>query len=156
MHLLALAVVLAGTTLVSACGSDDSPSRAELNAARKEGAQQARQQQRIRELERDIKEEQKDDSEDQSNQGSTSDHGPDDDSGGSSSFSGTDCGSGVVAGPNTTCPFALAVAAEFHASGGAPQIDAYSPVTGQTYTMTCTPGQPNICRGGNDASVAFP
>lgn len=148
------ALVVAGAMVVSACGEDDGPSQAELNAARKEGAQQARQQQQIQNLQDQLKEEQKDGdggSGDQTQSSSDSTSG-----GGSSSFSGTDCGQGVVAGPNTSCAFAINVAGDFNSSGQPSVVNTFSPTTGQTYTMNCTPGQPNICRGGNNASVAFP
>jgi hypothetical protein len=137
----------------TACGtsSDSAPSQAELNAARQEGAQQARQAAQIKELQKQIKEQKSSDS--GSNESGSSTSGS---SSSSSSFSGSDCGSGVVAGANTSCSFAQNVASDFHSSGGATQITVFSPVTGQTYSMNCTPGQPNICRGGNDASVAFP
>jgi hypothetical protein len=69
---------------------------------------------------------------------------------------GTDCGEGVSAGPNTSCEFALNVAASYYQSGGASSIDVYSPVTGRTYRMSCTAGSPHTCTGGNDASVYFP
>jgi hypothetical protein len=69
---------------------------------------------------------------------------------------GTDCGQGVSAGPNTSCEFALNVAASYSQSGGASSIDVYSPVTGRTYTMSCTADSPHTCTGGNDASVYFP
>ena len=37
----------------------------------------------------------------------------------------------------TTCSFALNVAEQYRASGGASTIEVYSPVTKQTYTMSC-------------------
>ena len=149
-----LVLLAVGAIVLTACGGDDSPSQAELNAARKEGAQEGRQQQQLRHLKEELKQEQKEDNE-QSQNGSTGATGPSS-GGGTTPFSGTDCGGGVLAGANTSCPFAQNVATEFHSSGGATQIHVYSPVTGLTYTMSCTPGQPNICRGGNNASVAFP
>ena len=67
---------------------------------------------------------------------------------------GTSCGSNVSAGPNTTCPFALNVAAEYLTEGGGTIIIVvYSPVTGLDYTMSCVAGVPSICRGGNNAVV---
>ena len=66
------------------------------------------------------------------------------------------CGDGVTAGANTSCPFALNVAADY--TGGDP-FSVYSPVTGQSYTMTCTgPGTYEdvvTCSGGNNAFVSF-
>ncbi len=66
----------------------------------------------------------------------------------------TSCGSNISAGPNTTCPFALNVAAEYLSQGGGTiSIVVYSPVTGQDYTMNCVAGVPSVCRGGNNAVV---
>ena len=55
-------------------------------------------------------------------------------------------------------PGARAIAREFgaeylDAGGRNAQFDAYSPVTGQYHVMTCTPGVPTVCRGGNNAVV---
>jgi|SRR5450631_3667838 hypothetical protein len=67
---------------------------------------------------------------------------------------GTSCGANVSAGSNTTCPFALNVAAEYLSQGGGTiSIVVYSPVTGQNYTMNCAAGVPSVCRGGNNAVV---
>ncbi len=63
-----------------------------------------------------------------------------------------DCGNGVAVGPNTTCPFALNVAAKFRA-GRARVVTAYSPARNRNYVMTCASGTPTVCRGGDDASV---
>lgn len=67
----------------------------------------------------------------------------------------TDCGRGVVAGSQTSCPFALRVADAFNATGGASNLyDVYSPVTGSTYDMYCnTSVYPVVCTGGNSAEV---
>jgi Flp pilus assembly protein TadG len=67
---------------------------------------------------------------------------------------GTSCGNNVSAGPNTTCPFALNVAAEYLTEGGGTiSIVVHSPVTGLDYTMSCVAGVPSVCRGGNNAVV---
>ncbi len=77
-------------------------------------------------------------------------------SGGTSSSDGTSsCGNEVSAGPNTTCPFALNVVDAYRGSTSN-VVDVYSPVTGKTYTMTCSSGSPHVCTGGNNASVYFP
>lgn len=65
----------------------------------------------------------------------------------------TDCGGGVSANANTSCPFALSVAETYRASGGETTIDVFSPVTDTIYTMTCTGAAPVVCRGGNNAVV---
>jgi len=70
------------------------------------------------------------------------------------SKSATQCGGNLSVGSNTSCSFAYNVRAEYLAAGGRDaQIEAYSPVTGRYYVMTCTPGVPTVCRGGNNAVV---
>jgi hypothetical protein len=64
------------------------------------------------------------------------------------------CGSGVTAGANTSCPFAQNVV-EAYAATGSGVLDVRSPVTGQTYRMYCTGGTVHVCTGGNNASVYF-
>ena len=70
---------------------------------------------------------------------------------------GRDCGSGLYAGPNTSCEFARNVR---RAYDDAPTVVAsvrvFSPVTGTTYTMNCAPTDAGVtCLGGTDASVTF-
>jgi hypothetical protein len=80
-------------------------------------------------------------------------------SGGSSAnVSGsTDCGGGIIAGPNTSCPFAQNVhEAWLGAPGDTNTLQVYSPVTNQTYTMNCAPAGAGItCSGANNASVSW-
>ncbi|MEA2272047.1 MAG: hypothetical protein QOI98_755, partial [Solirubrobacteraceae bacterium] len=64
------------------------------------------------------------------------------------------CGSGVTAGSNTSCPFAENVVKAYTATGSG-VLDVGSPVTGQTYRMFCTAGTVHVCTGGNNASVYF-
>jgi hypothetical protein len=64
------------------------------------------------------------------------------------------CGSGVTAGSNTSCPFAQNVVEAYTATGSG-VLDVRSPVTGQTYRMYCTGGTVHVCTGGNNASVYF-
>lgn len=68
--------------------------------------------------------------------------------GGSSS-----CGDGLSVNSVTSCPFARNVRDEYQRTGGASVIDVYSPVTSQTYTLTCAAGIPTVCRGGNGAVI---
>jgi hypothetical protein len=70
---------------------------------------------------------------------------------------GKDCGDGVFAGPNTSCPFAKNVHdAYFAVPGDSVEIDVYSPVTHKTYRMNCVmTGNTVTCRGGNEAVVTF-
>jgi hypothetical protein len=71
--------------------------------------------------------------------------------------SATDCGGGLHAGPNTTCAFAQNVRSAWgEAPGSTNTLRVYSPVTGQTYTMNCSPAGGGItCSGGNNASVSW-
>lgn len=67
----------------------------------------------------------------------------------------TNCGGGVHAGADTSCPFALNVEAAWTVSGATNYITANSPVTGLNYTMYCTGSDPTTCTGGNNALVEF-
>ena len=56
----------------------------------------------------------------------------------------------------TSCPFAISVRDAYFATarpGEPAMVDAYSPVTGQSYEMRCTGGEVITCRGGNNAVV---
>lgn len=68
------------------------------------------------------------------------------------------CANGIGASSATTCEFAFNVAGEYGSNPGATSINAFSPVTGQDYTMTCSAwsGGGTVCRGGNDAAVFIP
>lgn len=70
---------------------------------------------------------------------------------------GRDCGGGLYAGPNTSCDFAQNVRAAYDAAPGTTTtVNVYSPVTGQTYAMFCSPAGSGVtCSGGNNASVAW-
>lgn len=64
------------------------------------------------------------------------------------------CGGGLSVGPNTTCDFARNVQAVYNGPG---TYNVYSPVTGQSYAMTCNSDNAGVvCTGGNNASVYFP
>lgn len=141
--------VLVLALAAGACGSGDE----DLERARAEGAREARLQERQREQRQKQKEleDKIKDLEEKQGAGSTGGSSPP-----SSGSSGrTDCGDGLSVGPNTTCAFARVVRAEYRRTG-ASVIEAYSPVTGQTYRMSCTAGSPHVCTGGNNASVYFP
>jgi hypothetical protein len=70
---------------------------------------------------------------------------------------GTSCGGGLWAGPNTSCGFAENVREAYdEAPGASATVRAFSPATGETYTMSCRPSGSGVtCSGANDASVAF-
>ena len=75
-------------------------------------------------------------------------------SGGSEAAQATACSATVSVGPATTCPFALNVESAWNAAGrGTVTVDAFSPVTGKTYSMACVDGTLVVCSGGNDARV---
>lgn len=70
---------------------------------------------------------------------------------------------GVMSGTPTSCPFADNVHDAWNSQQSNP-VNAYSPVTGQYYTMTCVPGEATvsrihvegwICYGGNNAQVVL-
>lgn len=65
------------------------------------------------------------------------------------------CGEGLSVNSATSCPFARAVRDQYESSGGASVIEVFSPVTHQSYTMTCSGGGPTVCRGGNGAVVTI-
>jgi hypothetical protein len=67
--------------------------------------------------------------------------------------SSSTCGDGISVNGATSCAFARNVAAEYRSSGGASTIEVFSPVTHQSYTMSCAGGVPTVCRGGNNAVV---
>jgi hypothetical protein len=66
---------------------------------------------------------------------------------------------GISVNSVTSCPFAENVESAWDSSGdsGSGTVAAYSPVTGQTYTMYCTPSDTGyeVCTGGNNAYVEF-
>lgn len=145
--LLAVAIVLA----TAGCGGDDdSVSQEDAAQQAKEAAQDARQQAKLEELEKELAESKDDEDSSEATQTPPSSAPP------AGAGSGSDCGGGVRAGPNTSCAFALNVAAEYRATGGGTRISVHSPTTGQTYRMTCSTGSPNVCTGGNNASVYIP
>lgn len=63
------------------------------------------------------------------------------------------CGDGLSVNSVTSCPFARNVREAYQNSGGDSVIEVFSPVTGRSYTMSCTSGVPVVCRGGNGAVV---
>jgi hypothetical protein len=65
------------------------------------------------------------------------------------------CASNVVAGPNTSCAFALNVAYDYFSLGRPRSFRSYSPTTGQYYEVYCRYRHPTICRAGNGALIAI-
>lgn len=145
---LALALTTAGG--LSACG-DNKPSSDEIaeikREARREALAEARTRaaaEETRRLRREV-DDLKRRSRGGSNGGSAAPATP--------SSGSTSCGDGLSVNSRTSCPFARNVKDTYEGSGGASTIDVYSPVTGQTYRMTCSSGLPVVCTGGNGATV---
>lgn len=64
--------------------------------------------------------------------------------------------SAAVGSNQTSCEFAGSVWSEYQLAAGSGQsatINAYSPVTGSVYTMSCSGGAVVTCTGGNNAVV---
>lgn len=66
------------------------------------------------------------------------------------------CGGGITVNSVTSCEFAQNVRDEYYRSGGSSSISAYSPATGQTYSLSCSGSSATTCSGGNGAQVIFP
>lgn len=73
----------------------------------------------------------------------------------SGSYGQASCGGELTVGPDTSCAFAENVRSAYESSG-AGTVSAYSPVTGETYEMTCSSGAYVECSGADNASVYFP
>ena len=67
----------------------------------------------------------------------------------------TSCGSGVYAGPDTSCPFALNVYRAATADGDTPVVTAYSPVTGKSYSLALTSTNPVTYNGASNGNTAL-
>lgn len=65
------------------------------------------------------------------------------------------CSESIGVNGNTSCEFAANVAAAWLSTSrtGTTTVRAISPVTNQTYTMTCVAGPVTVCTGGNNAAV---
>jgi hypothetical protein len=152
--LCAAALMVGG---LAGCGGDDGTSEEELQQAREEGEQAARDRDKLSDLERKLNERERN----KDSGGGSSESGGGGGGGGTppptqAPSGGTDCGGGVRAGPNTSCPFARSVQDAYASGGGESQLQVYSSVTDREYTMTCSHGSPHVCTGGNNASVTFP
>ncbi|HXQ88337.1 MAG TPA: hypothetical protein VN733_01750 [Solirubrobacterales bacterium] len=150
---LALAAVALSILALAGCG-DSGASSEELEAARKEGAVKAHQAERIREIQKELKALRKNGG---SGKPAAAAGSPAPEGGSGSSGSGN-CGGSLSANSVTTCGFAENVEEAYYAEigSGSGTVYAYSPTTGQGYSMHCTAGSPHECTGGNDAAVYFP
>lgn len=157
LQIAALAVValtILGFVLTG-CG-DSGASSEEIEAARKEGAVKAHQAERIREIQKELKALRKNGGSGKAAAAaSTGSPAPE---GGSSTSGSGNCGGSLSANSVTTCGFAENVEDAYYAEigSGSGTVYAYSPTTGQSYSMYCSAGSPHTCTGGNDAAVYFP
>ncbi len=152
--LAAVALTILGLALAG-CG-DSGASSEEIEAAQKEGAVKAHQAERIREIQKELKALRKNGG---SAKGAAAAAAGAPAPEGSSSSSGSgNCGSSLSANSVTTCGFAENVQDAYYSEigSGSGTVIAYSPTTGETYSMYCSAGSPHECTGGNDAAVYFP
>lgn len=140
------------------CGGDDGASQEQIREAQRSAAKKARQQLRLKQLEKEVnrlknRSEKRSGSSGQGNAGRGD--GYYENSGGGPISS---CADGVRVGANTSCSFAMNVAGEYGSNPGASTINAYSPATGDFYTLNCGPwsGGGTVCTGGNGAAVYLP
>ncbi|HEU4739941.1 MAG TPA: hypothetical protein VFS54_12800 [Solirubrobacterales bacterium] len=154
VFLAACGLAILGFALAG-CG-DSGASSEELEAARKEGAVKAHQAERIREIQKELKALRKNGGSGKA--ASAAAAGAPAPEGGSSSSGSGNCGGSLSANSVTTCGFAENVEEAYYAEigSGSGTVYAYSPTTGQGYSMYCTAGSPHECTGGNDAAVYFP
>lgn len=153
---LAVVAGLAATLAVAGCGGDSGPSQDDLDRARAEGAKEARDQAKVSQLQRQVNQLRRR----QKRAGrrtSASTARPMPTPSPSMSPAGY-CGGGIGRSSATSCDFAFNVAGEYGSNPGASSIRAYSPVTGQHYTMSCAAmsGWSAVCTGGSGAAVFIP
>jgi hypothetical protein len=158
-------LVLAGATGLAACGGGSSASQEEIAKAEKHGREERQEKEKERKLEREIqklKTERQEEKKRKREKGQTPqpNHGattPAPEPPPSSTPSGTDCGEGVVAGPETSCGFALETRNEYetYIGSGPGEVEAYSAANETWYWMNCT-GAPHACSGAISATVYFP
>lgn len=144
--------MLAIATGAVGCGGSSEISPEQVSSIKREAKRELQSEQRqrdadrkLRELERELRRLKKKSKPSKKESGGSAPAPP---SGGT----GASCGGGVSVNSVTTCPFAANVAAAFYDSGPG-TVYATSPVTGQTYAMSCSAGVPTVCTGGNGAAV---
>lgn len=147
---LALALTAAGG--LSACG-DDGPSSDEIAEIKREARREALAEARSRAAEEETRRLRREVEELKRRSGAGSSDGSGSSTASTATSGSTSCGDGLSVNSRTSCPFARNVKDTYEGSGGASTIDVYSPVTGQSYRMTCTSGLPVVCTGGNGAAV---
>ncbi len=154
---MVLLVLCLGSFAYGCGGNDDGVTQKDIDDAIQKERERQNQEERVDELKQQIQQLKK-----QTGERSTEANrnaGQGDGYYGNSASGGpvSTCATGVQVGPNTSCSFAMNVAGEYGSNPGASSITAYSPVTGQRYTMSCGPwGSSTVCTGGNGASVYLP
>lgn len=141
-----------------ACGSDDAADELARQRELREQRRQGAQEERLRQLERQLREERGKTRKRNGNGNGKTGPAPPVTATPTPTAPNppatTSCGDGLAVGPNTTCAFAQSVREAYLGSGGGNvTVEAYSPVTQQSYTMSCRAGAPTTCTGGNNASV---
>lgn len=159
------AIGLLAITTLSACGGDDSANEVALEKARDEGRAEAVAEQRAKQtaketaaLRRELSELRKEQKKQRSSGSSSSNGGGGNGGGGGAAApaASDDCGGGISVNSSTTsCAFGREVRASFYAGGQSDVVEAFSPATGKSYTLTCSGSTLIVCRGGNNAEVRF-
>lgn len=142
------------------CGNDDSVTQEDIDDA----INRVQEKERLRDLQQQVKELRR-----KAKQGSKNGNAGNRNTGNAGQGDGyyengsaggpvSTCATSVQVGPNTSCDFAMNVAGEYGSNPGASSITAYSPVTGEYYTMSCGAwsGGGTVCTGGNGAAVYLP
>jgi hypothetical protein len=153
--LLTLVFSLLALTIVLASCGDSGASQEELEAARQQGAAKARQQAKISQIQKELNELKKGKG---TGSAAAAAAGSSPAPEGAPSGGSGNCNGSLSANENTTCGFAENVEQAYFAEigSGSGTVYAYSPSTGQSYSMYCSAGSPHSCTGGNDAAVYFP
>lgn len=154
-----IALALVAGSLVAGCGDDSGATQEQLDRAREEGAREARDQAQVKQLQRQVarlrRRQRRSERSSARNQPRAQAPGT---TPAPSMSPAKTCAGGVGASSATSCDFAFNVAGEYGSNPGATSIRAYSPVTGQFYTMSCTAmsGWSAVCTGGAGAAVFIP
>ena len=146
-----VAVLLVASIALSACGGGASDS--EIASAEKRGREFKAEKEKERKLEREIHE-LKREREQEKNGGASS---PAAAVPTAPPSERTSCGGSLSVGPETTCPFAENVRAEYEneIGEGSGTVFAYSAANDEIYEMFCS-AAPHECSGAISATVYFP
>jgi hypothetical protein len=169
--ILAAGLALVAGLMLTACGGGSSTiAQGEKQQAEKHGREEAQEKAKERQLEQKLKKlerenqqakkrhrekERRELRERKEGNPPTPESSPPESS--SPEHSGTDCGDGVIAGPETSCGFALETRAEYEREigAGSGSFEAWSEANERWYPMYCT-GAPHECSGAISATVYWP